>query len=143
MSTNESNRVAVFGYGNDNVVYYIDVENKSPNYVGQLNINTDYPHTLNVNSRRNINKNTNETQTEQKFISFLGENEQSTYLPYNGTLVFDYDDLCEPISDYINGYNWFVNVEGNHNSLSFKITDNLSNTIVDFGKIGTGDSYKP
>ncbi|MDE5583814.1 MAG: cellulose binding domain-containing protein [Ruminococcus sp.] len=143
MSTNnEDNRVAVFGYGNDNVVYYIDVENKSPNYIGQLNINTDYPHSLNINSGRNINKDTNEIQTNQKFISCVGENEQATYLPYNGTLVFDYDDLCEPISDYIDGYNWFVNVEGNHNKLSFKITDNLSNTIIDFGDISTGDSYQ-
>lgn len=139
-ANNENNRVAVFGYGNDNVVYYIDVENKSPNYIGQLTIDTNYPYSLDVNSGRNINKNTNEIQTEQKFISCVGEDEQATYLPYNGTLVFDYDDLCEPISDYIEGYNWFVNVKGNHNSLSFKITDNLSNTIVDFEDITTKDS---
>ena len=29
---------------------------------------------------------------------------------YQETLLFDYDDLCQPISDYIEGYNWFVNV---------------------------------
>ncbi|MCM1228153.1 MAG: hypothetical protein NC320_12165 [Clostridium sp.] len=62
---------------------------------------------------------------KEKFKSYLNEDEQVTH---KGTLVFDYAELAEPISDYISGYNWFVRLNGNHNSASFKITDNLSNT---------------
>lgn len=148
---NESEtRKAIFSHMNDSVnsFYWIDVENKNVKYVGQLKINTNYRNTLKVNAGKNtsemianksekIKQYTTQIKVDDEWISVIDNK-----IPYNGTLVFDYDDLCEPISDYIDGYNWFVNVEGNHNNLAFKITDNLSNTIVDFGEISTGDSYK-
>ncbi|MCM1315946.1 MAG: cellulose binding domain-containing protein [Alistipes senegalensis] len=144
-------RISIFdrNRGGANRFYYINVENKSPMYVGQLEINTNYRNTLKINAGKNTSETlanksekfkqyTTRIRIDKKWVSIV-----NNVVSHNGTLVFDYDDLCEPISDYINGYNWFVNVDGNHNSLFFKITDNLSNTIVDFGNISTGDSYKP
>lgn len=123
-----------------NAFYYIDVENKEVEYVGQLTIDTDYRNSLSVYAGRNTSISTSISNTAQKF-KLVGDS--SKEISYKGTIVFDYADLAEPISDYISDYNWFIRLKGNHNSSSFKITDNLSNTIVDFGDISTGDSYKP
>ncbi|MDE6005772.1 MAG: cellulose binding domain-containing protein, partial [Oscillospiraceae bacterium] len=60
---------------------------------------------------------------------------------YTGTLVFDYDEYYYPILDYIDGYDWGVKIFGNHNNVSFKITDNKSNTIVDFGQLTKNYNY--
>ena len=145
-------RISIFDrfLGSTNRFYYINVENKSPMYVGQLEINTDYRNSLLINAGKNTSNNIdnykekfkryNDKIPVLKNYKYEWVDAENFPVSYQGTLVFDYDDLCEPISDYIEGYNWFVNVDGNHNSLSFKITDNLSNTIVDFEDITTKDS---
>lgn len=134
-------RVPAFTQGNSgNYVYYIEVENKDVYYVGQLTLNTSYRNSLNISAGRNLSSNINAYNFNSKFIT---QGNASTELSHVGTLVFDYDDLAEPIGEYISGYNWFVRLNGNHNNASFKITDNLSNTIVDFGSISAGDSYMP
>lgn len=125
---------------NENSFYWIEVENKEVEYVGQLTIDTDYRNSLSVYAGRNDLTSTTISNSIQKFEPF---GKSSKEISHKGTLVFDYAELAEPISDYISGYNWFVKLNGNHNRASFKITDNLSNTIVDFGDIDTGDSYKP
>ena len=125
---------------NKNSFYWIEVENKEVEYGGQLTIDTDYRNSLSVYAGRNTSISTSISNMAQKF-KLVGDS--SKEISYKGTIVFDYADLAEPISDYISDYNWFIRLKGNHNSSSFKITDNLSNTIVDFGDISTGDSYKP
>lgn len=125
-------------YVNSNAVYWIEVENKTPMYVGQLYIDSDLRNSLEYYAGRSASNEMTSTVDVQKFW-VQGNNE----LSYTGTLVFDYADLCDPIGDYISGYNWYIDLNGTHNTTSFKITDNLSNTIVDFGSISTGASYMP
>lgn len=82
--------------------------------------------------------------TADDYISkFSAHSNSNADIDHDSVLVFDYDELCEPFSSYISGYNWYVRLNGTHNSASFKITDNLSNTIVDFVSISSGDSYMP
>lgn len=126
-------------YINSNALYWIDVANKTPMYIGQLHVETNKRNTLEFFAGRNSLNDTS-SETVQKFWKQGNINGEYSY---DGTLVFDYDDLADPIGDYISGYNWFIRLNGNHNNASFKITDNLSNTIVDFGSISTGDSYMP
>lgn len=140
-ATKEDRRpIFEYSFTNKNTLYWMEVGEKEVEYVGQLTINTDDRNSLRVYAGRNTSTSTSISNTAQKFKS-VGNS--SNEISHKGTLVFDYDELAEPISDYISGYNWFVRLNGNHNSASFKITDNLSNTIVDFGDIETGDSYKP
>ena len=145
-------RIPIFQYeeGKSNL-YWMEVGEKEVKYVGQLEIDTNYRNSLEIYAGKSNHELPIIEKRTEKFKSYYTDmtvNDEIIDLKkrlssYQGTLVFDYDDLCEPISDYIEGYNWFVDVEGNHNSMSFKITDNLSNTVVDFGDISTGDSYKP
>lgn len=132
--------ISINGNGPANGFYYIDVQNEDVYYVGQLTMDTNYRNSLNISAGRNLSSNANANNLSSKFSS---QGNTLTEFSHVGTLVFDYDDLAEPIGDYISGYNWFVRLNGNHNNASFKITDNLSNTIVDFGSISTGDSYMP
>ena len=127
-------------YINSNALYWIEVSNKKPMYIGQLTVNTELRNTLEYIAGRSYEDNSESLILKQKF--WKTGNPNGNY-SFNGTLVFDYDDLCTPIDDYLSDYNWFIRLKGNHKSSSFKITDNLSNTIVDFGDISTGDSYKP
>lgn len=127
-------------YINSNALYWIEVNNKKPMYIGQLTVNTELRNTLEYIAGRSYEDNSESLILKQKF--WKTGNPNGNY-SFNGTLVFDYDDLCTPIDDYLSDYNWFIRLKGNHNSSSFKITDNLYNTIVDFGDISTGDSYKP
>lgn len=137
-----------------NSFYWIEVENKEVSYVGQLHLDTINRNSLNIFAgRQNLSNNSIEKPIHKNdwFINKkVKVNEQDVRIgnlnketPYLGTLVFDYGDLADPIGDYITDHNWFVNVTGIHNSLSFKITDNLSNTVVDFGDISTGSSFEP
>lgn len=131
-ANNTVSRISIFDRngGHTNRFYYIDVENKSPYYIGQLEINTDYRNSLEINAERNSTEFIN---VKERLKHYKGDIDSP--ISYDGTLVFDYDDLCEPISNYIDEYNWGVKITGNHKSLKFKVTDNLSNTIVDLGEL--------
>ncbi len=140
------NRISIFdrdidinGNGPANGFYYIDVANYDVYYVGQLTLNTDYRNSLSLSAGRAEDGNTSTTFSSK----FSSNSPVSKNLAHTGTLVFDYDDLCYPIDEYISGYDWYVRLSGNHNNATFKITDNLSNTIVDFGNISNGSSYRP
>lgn len=140
---NESTtRKPIFQYevSGENTLYWMEVGTKTVNYVGQLTINTNYRNSLGACAGRSIISNTTADVLEDRLIA---QGNASNIVSHNGTLVFDYDNLCAPIGNYISGYNWYIDLAGNHNYASFKITDNLSNTIVDFGSISTGESYRP
>ena len=126
--------VYVNGQYNVNAFYFITVENKDVYYVGQLDVTSERAHTLDVDLGRN-----NPGSPVNTFRTvFDNPVYANAYVPYTGTLVFDYADLCSPIGDHISGYNWLVDLYGNYSSASFRITDDLSNTIVDFGNLTTG-----
>jgi cellulosome protein dockerin type I len=134
-------RKPVFTQGSgDNYVYYINVENEDVYYVGQLAVDTSRRNSLAISAGRSVSTDAKTAKFENRISSHGASSEGISHV---GTLVFDYDNLAEPIGDYISGYNWYVRLNGTHNSSSFKITDNLSNTIVDFGSVSTGDSYMP
>lgn len=141
-SDETTTRIPIFQYerSGQNSLYWMEVGEEDVYYVGQLTIDTSYRNSLAISAGRNLSSAMNAYNFSKKLIPY---GNASTELSHVGTLVFDYDDLAEPIGEYISGYNWFIRLNGNHNNASFKITDNLSNTIVDFGSISTGDSYMP
>ncbi len=128
-----------------NTVYWIEVENKSPMYIGQLEIDTNLRNSLEFYAKRNetVSKN-KKLKVYNQTVTVNNESKIARTLPisYQGTLVFDYDDLCSPISSYTDGYNWGIEATGNHESLNFFITDSLSNRITEPVTIEkNGNSY--
>ena len=130
--------VSVNGQYNVNAFYFITVENKEVNYVGQLDVTSGRAHTLNVSIGRN---NPGSPVMTSRNV-FSNPVYSGVYREFDGTLVFDYASFCEPIGDYLTGYNWDVDLSGTYSSASFRITDDLSNTIVDFGALETGSAYE-
>lgn len=141
-STYTTKRKPIFQYefADENTLYWMEVGEKTVYYVGQLTIDTDYRNSLDAFVGRSDKSDTTTDELEHRLIA---QGISTNVVSHTGTLVFDYDDLCLPIGNYISGYNWYIDLEGKHNSASFKITDNLSNVIVDLGSISTGESYMP
>ena len=138
-------RIGIFDRGtyingsyNVNGFYYIEVANKDVYYVGQITVDTDSKYSLTAALGRNTKNSAVMTNRTTVFNPDF-----NAVMPYTGTLVFDYADLCAPIGEYISGYNWFLSLTGSYNSASFRITDNLSNTIVDCGALTDTVIYGP
>ena len=121
---------------NYNEFYWIDVENKEVEYVGQLTLNTNNCSSFMLYAGKNT------TSVTPSNFNTIFDFDNTKASNYTGTLVFDYADLANPIEDNLTGYRWFVKVVGIHNSRSFKITDNLSKTIVNFNSISNGTHSK-
>lgn len=124
--------MSVNGQKNVNALYYMNVEKKDVYYVGQVDVTTDdalplvarLGRTGASNSSRTVLSNTDDYDNE---------------LPFSGTLAFDYAALCDEIGDHLTGYEWFLRLTGDYSAASFRITDDLSNTIVDCGAVA--DNY--
>ncbi len=129
-------RIAIFDRGvyvngkyNVNGFYFIEVDNKDVYYVAQVDVDTTDGVGLTVSLGQNENGSNNYSRT------VLSNTSGSKKVPFDGTLAFDYADLCSPISDAISGYNWSVRLNTKYTTAAARITDNLSNTIVDLGEI--------
>lgn len=62
---------------------------------------------------------------------------------FNGKVFFAYDDVIEPLDEYMTGYNLGVDVDGTMTSGSFRITDNKGNLVMDLGAITTEPKVAP
>ena len=141
---------------NNNTLYWIEVGKKNVQYIGQLEFETDYRNNIDINFGRNTidstimdnNIHVNTIYYPDAKIKIDDNTEiklRNLPLYHNGTLVFDYADLYNPISNYIDGYNWFIQAKGDYKNISFKITDNHSNVIIDedeFANIQNQDFYQ-
>ncbi|MFR0879868.1 MAG: dockerin type I domain-containing protein [Oscillospiraceae bacterium] len=130
-----------------NEFFYINVQNCNIGMVGQLKINTN-----NVNKLRlNLFKSTANNQYGNDNIPFLDcafKNPQvggiNTKRQYNGTLIFDYGTLDEPLTQLLSGYYYGLKIENISDSystrfdgMSFKITDDKLNVIKNFTSLNS------
>lgn len=147
-------RVPIF-HKNDidgNVFYYINVDNYDINMVGQLTINTSNKNKLGVMITRGDSQVNSMKDTITYFynnnIKYINLTEASGF---NGTLVFDYTDFITPINLCSYGYYYGVKINNyasmhkdTFTDLSYKLVDELSNTICDFNSLSplsNGSSY--
>ncbi|MFR0879870.1 MAG: C1 family peptidase [Oscillospiraceae bacterium] len=122
-----------------NTFFYIDVQNCNIGMVGQLKIKTE-----NVNKLRlTLFKSTANNQNGNDNIPFLNcafKNSRvggiDTKRQYNGTVIFDYGALDEPLTQLLDGYYYGAMIENINDSystrfegMSFQITDDKLNII--------------
>lgn len=126
-----------------NVFYYMNVENYDVNMIGQLTINTSNKNKLGVMITRGDSQVNSMKDTIAYFYSNNIKHINVTEaIGFNGTLVFDYTDFITPIELCSYGYYFGVKIN-NYASMhkdaftdiSYKIIDNLSNTICDFNSL--------
>ena len=121
-----------------NAFYYMNVENKDVYYVGQLDVTANDGVSLNVTLCRN-----NPGSPVVTSRTVLDNPTPRCPIPYEGTLAFDFADLCDPIGNYLAGYTWYVRLEGDYTRAAFRVTDDFSNTIYDYGELDNGYATCP
>lgn len=147
-------RVPIFQRNDDfgNSFYFMNVENCEVGLVGLLSVNTSYRNKLSTSIFRSSNSIYNSSNSTDFFNDKYSKYNEyiDNIVEFNGTLVQDYGDLDKPLSicseDYYYGIkvnNKKSNLNATINNISYKIIDNLSNTICDFNDLSTlsnGDS---
>ena len=109
--------------------WYMNVSKYSPNYIGEIEINTgNYPLSScqYVRGRGNIGSNANYINQPMLPVNKGAGS-------YNGKIIFDYNSLCTPISSYLSGYNWYVYFTSLYGTYNFKVVDNKNNLIANYG----------
>lgn len=147
-SNKSGERVSIFHRDDidGNVFYYINVQNYEIGMVGLLTINTSNKNKLSAMATRGDS----EVNCLEDNITYFYNDNILSYIntaeavPFNGTLVLDYTDLITPINLCTYGFYYGIKIN-NHSSrsydvftdLSYKIVDNLSNTICNFNMPAT------
>lgn len=143
---NESGtRCPIFSFdSSNNYFYYMEVGNHDVDFVGKIDISTNYRNQINVEIGNCLA--TNSTMQNSVKICNLNSLTDSYDLqrivPFNGSILLDYGNCTgtSNISDYSTGYRWFVKVSdsssaGTLNNIYYKIMDSKQNTIVNFGQL--------
>lgn len=147
-------RVPIFQRNDDfgNSFYFMNVENCEVGLVGLLSVNTSYRNKLSTSIFRSSNSIYNSSNSTDFFNDKYSKYNEyiDNIVEFNGTLVQDYGDLDKPLSICSEGYYYGIkvnnkksNLNATINNISYKIIDNLSNTICDFNDLSTlsnGDS---
>lgn len=131
-------------YGNS--FYFMNVKNCEVGLVGLLSVNTSYRNKLSTSIFRSSNNIYNSSNSIDFFNDRYSKSEKciDDNVELNGTLVQDYGDLDEPFGVCSEGYYYGIKVNNNKsklnakiNDISYKIVDNLSNTICNFNDLLT------
>ncbi|HBI86155.1 MAG TPA: hypothetical protein DDX71_07745 [Ruminococcus sp.] len=135
-----ASRVPVFQFYNNNynTLYWITVGDIENYYVGEAIVDTDKRDTLSVKAARSAQS--GYVTTERKVYN---RSYNSHLFSFDGPIVFAYDDLSDPIEDYLTGYNFGVDIDGTINDASFRILDSKGNVVKDFGTVTTDAAVKP
>lgn len=133
-----------------NVFYYINVENRNVNYVGVLDIDTDYREKMFVSiQHKNIYGSDNYTRIFP--IRIPSNSCKDLNIPFSGKLLLDYGN-CYNSDDpytYSNGNDWYIKLGSdsddyvdytaqswiNNNSISYAIKDAKGNIIKQFSNL--------
>ncbi len=116
----------------ENAFFYINVDHKTLNYVGEVKINS-YDRTK---IQLGINRTTKSTTSSTTYNSIFPFNSNLTNTSsFNGVVLFDYSGLNSPIRNYLNGYNWHTKIIDYSNTSSnsrFRILDNFKHVLSDY-----------
>lgn len=125
----------------ENTFFYINVGHKNVNYVGEVLVNAPDRSKIRLGINR-TNKSVTQAPTYNSLFPFnatITSNGEYSNLrnsnPFNGVILFDYDNLCSPISNYLSGYNLHTKLldsENACNNSKFRIIDNLGNIICNY-----------
>ncbi len=110
--------------------WYIYVENKDVNYIGEINLNTNYYDYLNIQISRTTSNTSNPIYTNS-----IKPRISSLTRQYTGKILFDYDSYCYPITNYLSGYKWYVKLSpysGDSLNARFRIIDDKENEIIGY-----------
>lgn len=142
-SKKSGERVSIFHKDDmeGNVFFYVNIKNFKIGMVGLLTINASNKNKLSAM----VTRGDSQANSLHDNITYFYNNNIKYYInkaeavPFNGTLVLDYTDLLNPINLCSYGFYYGLKIN-NHSStstdvftnISYKIVDNLFNTICNF-----------
>lgn len=145
-------RKRAMGTSTNNVFNVIYVGHKDVSFVAEVSFSTNYRNQVKIELGRGTGLSNNTFTTQTVYSPYTGY--ESVYVPYNGTMVFDFGNLANPISNYYSNYYWRISISDitkDNNKVTYKgmkITDeygNIINSLNDAANAKTidGKSYAP
>lgn len=129
-------RKPAMGTGTNNVFNVIYVEHKDISFVAEVGFSTEYRNQVKISLGRGTDTTINSFTTQTVYNS--NNDYASNRVPYNGTMVFDFGSLANPISSFCNDYLWRIFLQDTTNdknkiiNTKMKITDDIGNVINNF-----------
>lgn len=143
-------RKPAMGTGTNNVFNIITVAHKDVTFAAEVSFSTDYRNQVKITLGRGTQTASDTFTTQTVYNPFTGY--ESVSVPYDGTMVFDFGDLVNPISVIHENYYWRIglcDILGDRNKVTYKgmkITDDQGNIINSFSEDSQtvdGKSYAP
>lgn len=143
-------RKPAMGTGSNNVFNLINVAHKDVIFAAEVSFSTDYRNQVKIELGRGT-QTASDTFTTQTVYNQSTENE-SISVPYDGTMVFDFGDLFNSISDIHENYYWRISLcdiitdKNRATYKGMKITDDKGNIINNFSEVSKtvdGKSFAP
>ncbi len=128
-----------------NKFYYINVEHKDINLVGEIKIETDNKWGLDIFYNRLAPTATSYSTTGHEHLFPKCSPTGTQKLPFYGIFLFDYAEMASPIGNYLDNYKWYIKVAGNLDNtiIKFRILDSEGNVVSDYtDSDGTAYRYK-
>lgn len=130
-----------------NVFFSIDVEEKSPNLIGGLYVNTKNREALNLNYKR-IFKDNDTSWSNNGAIdlaTFDGLDGSNSHISFNGYIIFDYSNLADTVAHFHKNYIWQLEISdySDISSARFYLFDDKSNFVTgpSYFSCNSGNSY--
>ncbi|MBQ9982521.1 MAG: hypothetical protein IJP18_08135 [Oscillospiraceae bacterium] len=139
---------------NQNIFFYITVENRDVNYVGELNIDTNYRNKINLSIQH---RGTYSADNYTQIYPIRTRGYKNYYEPFSGTLLLDYGNCYNEDNpyQYYNNNDWYIQFGEDGNTYvdyfvtswinqsvaHYKITDSKGETIKQFGNISIPSGY--
>lgn len=101
------------------------LKRKNVNFVGEIDLDVTQ---LFENSFQN-----GRAPVSNSNVNYNGSMWINSRAAYKGKLLFDYDNYCAPISQYLSGYDWYVKFSKLNGVYNFKMVDNFENIIKEYG----------
>lgn len=117
----------------NNEFYYINVENKKVNLIGEVKIETDRKYGLSINYK--VTGNGISIKLGTPLEPYQPENGANTS-PFNSSIIFDYGNYIDNIYNYWDNYKYSVTISKesgtNLNKAQLRLLDNHGNVVLDY-----------
>ena len=129
--------------GDFNKFFYITVDHKNVNLIGEVKIEIDKKYGMDVYYNIGTGSQTSYTSTDQTLLEPYCYSTETYQAPFNSSIIFDFGNYVDTMEHYWNGYNYFVKISKDSSakldSTGFRLLDDKGNIIADYNENNIGN----